>query len=92
MEPGRVFRHNNGLVCRKVGDELVIVPLRNNVADMNCVYTLNEVAAFIWENLDGVKTAGDIINDVMRVYNIDEITATNDVIEILTKMDGKVIS
>jgi len=92
MEMERIFHHNKGLVSRKVGDEMVIVPLRDNVADMDCVYTLNEVGAFIWETLDGVKPLREIIAEVMNTYDVDEPTAIIDVTEILEKMDGKIIS
>lgn len=92
MNRERIFHHNEGLVSRKVGDEMVIVPLRDNVADMDCVYTLNEVGAFIWESMDGQKTTQQIILEIMNNYDVDEPTASKDVIEILEKMDGKIIS
>jgi hypothetical protein len=92
MDLNRKFHQNIGLVSRKVGDEMVIVPLRDNVADMDCVYTLNEVGAFIWETLAASKTVYEIIQEVMNIYEVDEETATRDVKEILSKMDGKIIS
>jgi hypothetical protein len=39
-----VYRTAPDLVTRKVGDEAVIVPIRNRVGDLESVFTLNEVA------------------------------------------------
>lgn len=91
MELSRVYHHKENMVCRKIGKELVIVPLRNNVADMDNIYTLNETGAFIWDDIDGKKSVKDIIIDIMENFETDEITAEKDVIELLEKMDGAVI-
>ncbi len=91
MDLERKFMHKEGLVSRKVGDEMVIVPLRDNVADMDCVYTLNDVGAFIWDCMDGQKTVHDIIKEVVTSYEVGEAVAEKDVIEVLQKMDGKIV-
>lgn len=91
MDLERKFKHMEGLVSRKVGDEMVIVPLRDNVADMDCVYTLNDVGAYIWDCMDGKKTVREIVLEVVNAYEVDETVARNDVSEILLKMDGKIV-
>jgi hypothetical protein len=48
-----VFSHSTDIVTRKTGSEYVLVPVANNIADMNSVYTLNETGAFIWEHING---------------------------------------
>ncbi|HOB85039.1 MAG TPA: PqqD family protein, partial [Bacteroidales bacterium] len=50
------------IVTRKTGDECVLIPVTNNIADMNSVYTLNETGAFIWELIDGKNSIEELIN------------------------------
>jgi methyltransferase-like protein len=57
------------------------VPVANNIADMNSVYTLNETGAFIWEHINGSRNVEEIINTLVEEYNIDKETATNDMFE-----------
>ena len=77
------------MVCRKVDNEMVLVPLVNEVAEMKVIYTLNEVASFIWDKIDEVKTFEEIVNAVVESFEIDYQTAFNDVnvffIELLEK-------
>ena len=46
------FMRNPDFVFRKVIEETILVPVRMNVAEMDCIYTLNEIGAFIWEQLE----------------------------------------
>jgi len=74
------------VVTRKTGNEYVLVPVADNIADMNSVYTLNETGAFLWELIDGENNIEDMIEALIREYDIDEQSATNDVLEFLTEM------
>jgi hypothetical protein len=74
------------VVTRKTGNEYVLVPVTNNIADMNSVYTLNETGAFLWELINGENTIEDMIESLIREYDIDEQTATNDVFEFINEM------
>ena len=57
-----VYSHSPNIVTRKTGNEYILVPVANNIADMNSVYTLNESGAFIWELIDGKRNAEEIIS------------------------------
>ena len=54
-----ILSHSPSVVTRKTGNEYVLVPITNNIADMNSVYTLNETGAFIWEQIDGKRNVED---------------------------------
>lgn len=81
-----IVSHSPSIVTRKTGNEYVLVPVANNIADMNSVYTLNESGAFIWEQIDGKKNIGDIITALVTEFETDEKTATEDVISFLEEM------
>lgn len=87
-----VFSRSLSVVPRKTGREYVLVPVTDNIADMKNVYTLNETGAFIWEQIDGIKSVNDIIEAVRKEFDVDYDTASDDVIEIINDMnDHKLI-
>ena len=71
------YRRNEKFVYRKIENETILVPIKDNVGDMSCIYNLNEVGAFIWEHLDGEKTLNDIL-----IMITDEFDVTTDDAEI----------
>lgn len=83
--------HSPSIVTRKTGNEYVLVPIANNIADMNSVFTLNESGAFIWELIDGKRDVEAIIAEMVKEYDIDETTAGEDVLSFLEKMKGYLI-
>jgi len=83
--------HSPSVVTRKTGNEYVLVPIANNIADMNSVFTLNETGAFIWELIDGKRDIESIIAEMVKEYDIDETTACEDVLSFLEKMKGYLI-
>lgn len=78
--------HSKSVVTTRTGDEYVLVPVANDIADMNSMYTLNETGAFIWEHIDGKNSVEDIITELTRVYDINYETAENDVLAFMDNM------
>jgi len=76
-----------GIIPRKTGDEYVLVPVSNNIADMDSVYTLNETGAFIWERLDGKSTLAEIISCMQSEFDVNAETARNDLLDFVTEME-----
>ncbi len=86
-----ILSHSPSIVTRKTGNEYVLVPIANNIADMNSVFTLNETGAFIWEQIDGQRTVEMIINALTKEYDIDNETAKNDVFSLIDNMSEYLI-
>jgi methyltransferase-like protein len=86
-----VYTHSPNIVTRKTGNEYVLVPVANNIADMNSVYTLNETGAFIWEHIDGKRSIEEIINAVTGEYDIDQSSAAEDVFSFVENMSNYLI-
>jgi hypothetical protein len=86
-----VFSHSPGIVTRKTGSEYVLVPVTNNIADMNSVYTLNETGAFIWELIDGKRNLGEIIDALTDEYDIGRESAGEDVFSFIDNMSNYLI-
>jgi len=81
-----VLSHSSLVVTRKTGNEYVLIPVSDNVADMDSVYTLNETGAFIWELIDGKRSVSDLIEALAEKYKIDNDTAEADVLSFINKM------
>lgn len=73
-------------VSRKVGNEIVLVPLVDNVAQMNRVFTLNETAGFLWDNLKEGITAEKLQELLQENFEVDAATAEKDVRVFLEKI------
>ena len=75
-------------IAREVGNELIIVPLSGNVAQMNVLFTMNETAKFIWENISEKTRVEDIENAMTDTFDIDKETAKKDILVFLTQMES----
>jgi len=74
------------VVSRKIADELILVPVRRNVAEMESLYTLNEVGARIYELIDGRRTVREISDVIVEEFDVSPTQAETDVQELLEKL------
>ena len=70
MNFSEVYQKSDGFVEKSIGEEKVLVPLSDNVADMNHVITLNEVGAFLYDEIDGRKSVQDIYQTLLQEYDV----------------------
>src|SRR5664279_785304 len=81
-----VLSQSTSVVTRKTGEEYILVPITNNIVDMNSVYTLNETGAFIWDRIDGKRNVEEIIAALTDEYDIDNQSAEKDVFSFIENM------
>lgn len=86
-----IVSQSSSIVTRKTGNEYILVPITNNIADMNSIYTLNETGAFIWEHIDGKRCLEEIITEMTKEYDTDFNTAQADVLEFIGNMSKYLI-
>jgi hypothetical protein len=84
----KVYRKNDSIVFRKIGDEFVLVPIRKNVGDLDSIYTLNETAARIWELIDGNRSLREIKLAMVREYDVTPAEAEEDLVEHLRQLEA----
>jgi hypothetical protein len=85
---GKVYRKSDSIVFRKIGDEFILVPIRQNVGDLDSIYTLNETAARIWELIDGERSLDEIKSMMIEEFDVTPAEAEKDVIEHLQQLEG----
>lgn len=64
-----IYSKNESIVARRLDEEIILVPIRNNIGDMNNVYVLNEVGARIWELIDGRKDLSEIVSVIKNEFD-----------------------
>jgi hypothetical protein len=82
----RHFSKSDGIVERRIHDEHILVPIRKDVADLNSLYTLNEVASFIWQRaIEGLEEP-DIVARLRDAFDVDPAKAASDTTRILDEL------
>ena len=80
------YQRNPNFIYRKVVDESVLVPIHNDVADMACIYTLNAVGAFIWEQLEEPLSLADLQTEILETFEAEPDALQSDLTEFLDEM------
>jgi hypothetical protein len=81
------YRRNENLVFRKIGDEMILVPIRDNVGDMSFIYNLNETAGFVWEHLDGKRSLLDLQEMIVNAFDVEAETAQRDLSDLIEELE-----
>jgi hypothetical protein len=81
-----IYQEKNHFVCRQTGDELLLIPLKDNVADFNQYLTLNEVGAFIWENLEEGDDESILVSKICAEFEANEGEVMDDLGAFLEKL------
>jgi Coenzyme PQQ synthesis protein D (PqqD) len=72
------YRRSGNVVSRKIHDEVLLVPIKDNVGDLGCIYSLNGVGAFIWELIDGERSLLDIQHEIVEEFEVASEEAERD--------------
>jgi len=82
----KTYGKNEDFVYRRIGDETILVPIKDNVGDMGSIYTLTEVGAFVWEHLDGKQSLSDIKNRIFEEFNVSSDIAKKDLSDFIAQL------
>jgi len=83
-----VYAQSKDVVYRKIADEYVLVPIRHKAVDLKSIYTLDEVGAFIWNQIDGKRTLRDIRDRVLDEFDAAPDEALRDVAEMCSSFES----
>lgn len=83
------MKTNSLYVHREIAGESLLVPVGEATKDLNGMISLNEVATFIWKNIDSASSLDEIVKRVCEEYEVDEQTARTDVIELCKKLHDR---
>jgi hypothetical protein len=80
------YQKDAAMVSRQIAGEVILVPIRKNVGDLESIYTLNDTAACVWALLDGQHTRAEICEQVAAEFEVSSEEAAHDLDELLTQL------
>ena len=80
------MKRNENFASKELMGSMVLVPIGENANDFNGIITLNETAKFMWDAAVGEFEEADLIDAVMKEYEIDRETAADGVQIFLKRM------
>ena len=78
-----VYAKNDAFVHREIAGESILVPVYGQVANMEAIFTLNEVATSIWNLIDGKRTLADVSAAVVDEYDVEQNEVDADLMELV---------
>ena len=86
-ELNQIDRKDPHIVSREIVGEMILVPIRQNIGDLESIYTLNETAARTWELIDGQNTLSDINTRITDEYQVGQETALSDLLALIDQLE-----
>jgi len=77
---------NSEFVSRQIEDELVLVPIRHNVGDLDYIYTMNRTGSFIWKLINEKKGVEEVIEAVVENFDVNHDKAMKEVNSFLKEL------
>lgn len=84
----KTYKRDSSLVSRKVGNHLVLVPVKKNIGDLNKIFKMNEVGMRIWDIIEEEHTLPEILSILYDEYEINEDRLRSDTGKFLDKLES----
>lgn len=85
-ETKELYTRNPDFIFRKIVDEMILVPIHKNIADMDAIFTLNEVGAFVWAQIEQPCSLDEIQKSLADEFDADLEIIQSDLRQFLTEM------
>jgi len=83
----QIYRKDPSIVARQIGGEMILVPIRRSLGDLESIYMLNETALFAWQLMDGARTLDDIRGLIINEFEVDAQQAGQDLLELAADLE-----
>lgn len=83
---GRIIRIKKELLKRQIGGDSFLIPMGKTVYDSNGMFILTELGGFIWDLLPQAESTEELVQAVLKEYEVDEATARADIMMFLDKL------
>lgn len=74
----RVLINKENVVSRHIAGEELLIPIKGRLADMQRIFALDPVAAYIWKKLDGSADLESVLQSVLGEFDVVEDKARRD--------------
>ena len=76
----------DGFILRHVVGEYILMPTGDNIGKFRGTLLMNELSAFIWEQLQTPVSRDDLLSRILDRYDTDEKTAAADLDALLAEL------
>ena len=76
----------DGFILRQVAGHTIVVPVGSKVVDFNCMITLNDTGAFLWQQLQNDCTDEQLTAALLEEYDVTAEVAGADVAAFIEKL------
>jgi hypothetical protein len=84
------YRRSLKFAFREIDGTFIIVsPEEMSLGAAVTYFTLNEVGKDIWNRLDGTKTVGQVLEEMLCLYDVKREQLARDIGDFLCDMEGK---
>jgi hypothetical protein len=84
----RRYQKDPDIVSRKIADEVILVPIRRKLANVNVIYLLrDEVSVRIWELIDAERKVGEIKSIICKEFEVNPERVDKDVEKFLRQLE-----
>jgi len=81
-----IYARNPDFIFRKVVEEMILVPIVQDVARMDFVFALNDVGATIWQQLETPQTRENLTQALTSEYDAEPEVIDADLGKFLREM------
>ena len=82
------YTRNPNFIFRKIAEETILVTIHQDVADLQYIYTLNDVGAFLWECLAENQTPQKLEGALLATYEATPEQVAEDVHHFLQNLSA----
>ena len=87
MSLDRVYQPRPEMVTREIAGEVLLVPVRGKLAQLQQIFVLNPVGAYIWRQLDGERDLATIHGGLVDHFEVTASEAEADLFEYLGALE-----
>ncbi|MBC5624047.1 PqqD family protein [Clostridium sp. NSJ-49] len=77
---------NKDFILREIAGEYILVPIGDTPLSFNGLITVNDVGAFIWNNIEKTSSEEELLKLILDEYDVDKDSAKEDLAEFLGKL------
>ena len=80
------YKKSPSIISREIKEDIVLVPLCQDVADLESIYILTPMAGWIWKRIDGRNTLSQILDAVTLEFQTSKEKAGKDLSNFIAKL------
>jgi hypothetical protein len=82
----KVCQPSDHVVTRKIADETILIPISGNLANMQRIFTVNEIGAAICGLMDGKRTLDEIRRVLLDEFDVEQDRLNADIRDFVERL------